>query len=284
MAAAKANPRVLQESENEPLHVLYYGDGGTGKTSHLCALANIGRVLIVNAEKGVKRRALQRIGIAVDNIEVFPIGDEEITYESLEREWLRVREALHKDPTAYVGYLWDSATQIYNVLLEHAKIAGEVWEGRAGKKRDPRNDYGDANDQLRKLLRKAMDLPCHFGASALQRRDTDDDGVVVYRPSIPPGLTKDALGWFDLVGHTDVVGVGEHEQYCGMFRPIGKYIGKDREGVTPRILVTPSFDRVIAYAEESLTPKTDPIMLTAQKQREEHKTTTAATADVASDD
>ena len=271
MAAAKPNPRKLQDNANEPLHTLYYGDGGTGKTSHLCALANIGPVLIVNAEKGVKRRALQRIGIAVDNIEVFPVGDEEITYESLEQEWLRVREALHVDPTAYVGFLWDSMTQIYNILLEHAKVAGEEWESRTGKKRDPRNDYGDANDQLRKLTRKAMDLPCHFGASALERRDQDDDGVITYRPSIPPGLMKDTYGWFDLVAHTSLVAVGEHEQYHGLFKPLGKYRGKDREGIMPRTVVSPSFDRVIAYAEESLTATTDPIMLAAQKQKNEQK-------------
>ena len=273
MTSAKPNPRALPDSENEPLHVLFYGDGGTGKTSHLCALANMGKVLVVNAEKGVKRRALQRIGVNVDNIEIFPVGVEEITFESLEAEWLRVREALHKDSTAYVGFVWDSATQIYNVLLEHAKTAGEEWEERTGKKRDPRNDYGDANDQLRKLLRKAMDLPCHFGASALTRRDQDDDGSVTYRPSIPPGLLKDALGWFDLVAHTTLEDVGEHEQYCGMFRPIGKFLGKDREGVMPRTLVTPSFDRVVAYAEEALTTKTDPVMQEAQSQREEQKKT-----------
>lgn len=272
--SAKPNTRALQDNENEPLHVLFYGDGGTGKTSHLCSLANLGRILVVNAETGVKRRALQRLGIAVDNIDIFPVGDEEITYESLEREWLRVREALHEDPTAYVGFIWDSATQVYNVLLEHAKTAGEKWEERTGKKRDPRNDYGDANDQLRKLLRKAMDLPCHFGASALVRRDQDDnDGAVTYRPSIPPGLLKDALGWFDLVGYTTMVAVGEDEQYCGLFRPLGKFLGKDREGVMPRTLVSPSFDRVISYAEESLTAETDPIMQAAQKQREEQKNT-----------
>ena len=271
MASAKG--RSLQENENEPLHVLWYGDGGTGKTSHLCSLANNGRILVVNAEKGVKRRALQRIGVAVDNIEIFPTGDEEITYESLEAEWFRLRETLHKEPNAYVGYVWDSATQIYNVLLEHAKTAGEEWEGRTGKKRDPRKDYGDANDQLRKLLRKAMDLPCHFGASALERRDQDDDGAVVYRPSIPPGLMKDAYGWFDIVAHTTLEVVGEHEQYRGLCKPLGKYRGKDREGVMPRTLVTPSFDRVIAYAEEALTAKTDPVMQTAQEQINEQKKT-----------
>ena len=276
MANAKPNPRRLQEDANEPLTMLYYGDGGTGKTSHLCALANIGPVLIVNAEKGVKRRALQRIGIAVDNIEVFPIGDEEITYESLEQEWLRVREALHKDPTAYVGFLWDSMTQIYNILLEHAKVAGEQWEARTGKKRDPRNDYGDANDQLRKLTRKAMDLQCHFGASALERRDQDDDGVVTYRPSIPPGLMKDTYGWFDLVAHTTLEAVGEHEFYGGLFKPLGKYRGKDREGIMPKKMITPSFDRVIAYAEEALTSETDPVIIGARKVVAEHKEAQAA--------
>jgi AAA domain len=271
MAAAKKNPRALVDSDNDSLSVLYYGDGGTGKTSHLCSLANVGRVLIVNAEKGVKRRALQRLGITVDNIEVFPVGDEEITNESLEREWLRVREALNEDPTAYVGFLWDSMTQIYNILLEHVLTAGATWEERTGKKRDQRQNYGDANDQLRKLTRKAMDLPCHFGASALERRDQDDDGVVTYRPSIPPALMKDCYGWFDLVAHTTLEEVGPNEQYRGLFRPLGKYRGKDREGIMPRTLVSPSFDRVIAYAEESLTAKTDPIMQIAQKQIDEQK-------------
>ena len=276
MATAKkaANSRTLTDTD-EGLSVLWYGDGGTGKTSHMAALANVGRVLIVNAEKGVKRRALKRLGIKVENIEVFPIGDETITYESLEREWLRVREALNADSDAYIGFLIDSATQVYNILLEHASTVIEEWEEHTGKKADPRKKYGDANDQLRKLFRKAMDLPCHFGASALERRDQDDDGVVVYRPSIPPGLMKDVYGWFDLVGHTTLEMVGEYEQYRGMFKPIGKYRGKDREGVMPRVLVTPSFDRVIEYAEETLTAKTDSVMITAQKQLDENKKSTS---------
>ena len=262
----KKNPRTLTEGDSEPLSVLWYGDGGTGKTSSLCSLANVGRVLVVNAEKGVKRRALKRLGILVDNIEVFPVGSEEITFESLEKEWLRVREALDTDPTAYVGFLWDSMTQIYNILYEHVLTSSEEWESRSGKKKDPRQNYGEANEQLKKLTRKAMDLPCHFGATALERRDQDDDGVVTYRPSIPPGLMKDAYGWFDLVAHTTLEAVGPDEQYRGLFRPLGKYRGKDREGIMPRTLVSPSFDRVIEYAEEALTAKTDPVMIEAQKQ------------------
>ena len=269
-AAKKKNPRALVDEE-QGLTQLYYGDGGTGKTSHLCHLANLGPIRVINAEKGVKRRALERIGVAVDNIEIFPVGDEEITYESLEKEWLRMREALHADPGAYIGYVWDSMTQIYNILLENVIKDNEAWEERTGKKKDPRQNYGEANDQLRKLSRKAMDLPCHFGASALERRDLDGDGTVTYRPAIPPALMRDCYGWFDLVAHTTIEEVGPHEQYRGLFKPLGKYRGKDREGVMPRTLVSPSFDRVIAYAEGALEAKTDPVMITAQNQINENK-------------
>jgi len=83
---------------------------------------------------------------------------------------------------------------------------------------------------------------------------------------------KDAYGWFDLVAHTTLEEVGPHEQYRGLFKPLGKYRGKDREGIMPRQLVNPSFDRVIAYAEETLAAKSDPVMLEAQNQINENKT------------
>ncbi len=269
---------ALTDSQ-ELLCVLYYGDGGTGKTTHLAHMADLGKVAIVNAEGGVKRRALERSGVNVDNIEVWPAPGEKITYAGLEAEWLRLYEILSKDPDAYVGWVWDSLTEVYNVLLDAVKVEGEAWEDRTGKKRDPRSDFGDTNDQVRKLIRKARDLPCHFGACALERRDQDDDGSVTYRPSIAPALMKDMYGWFDLVAHCTVLEVGENEQYVGMFKPLGKYRGKDRFKVMPKQLVDPSFDRVLAYVEESLTAPDDPVMQAAQKQRDAQKKNTTKQED-----
>ena len=82
---------------------------------------------------------------------------------------------------------------------------------------------------------------------------------------------KDTYGWFDLVAHTTLEAVGDKEFYSGLFKPLGKYRGKDREGIMPRKLVTPSFERVIAYAEESLSAETDPVMISARKVVAEHK-------------
>jgi hypothetical protein len=269
---------ALTDSQ-EILCVLYYGDGGTGKTTDLAHMADLGKVVIVNAERGVKRSALERSGVNVDNIEVWPPPGEKVTYEGLEAEWLRLYEALNKDPDAYVGWIWDSLTEVYNVLFDSVKLAGEEWEARTQKKRDPRSDYGDTNDQVRKLIRKARDLPCHFGASALERRDQDNDGTIVYRPSIAPGLMKDMAMWFDIIVHKSVVEVGEDEQYVGLFKPLGKYRGKDRFKVMPRQVVSPSFDRVLAYVEESLTAPDDPVMQKAQKERDAQKKNTKKTED-----
>src|SRR5208282_5542406 len=165
------------------------------KTTHLAHMADGGRVLIVNAESGVKRRALERCGVDVDNIEVFPAAGEQLTVESLQAEWLRVREALNKDPDAYAGFVLDSVTEIYKHLLDPVQTAGEEKAERTGK-RDTRSEYGEVNEQVRKLIRRCRDLPCHFGVSALERREVDEqDGTVAYWPSITPGLQGDLFGW-----------------------------------------------------------------------------------------
>ncbi len=239
-------------AESEPVNLLMYGNGGTGKTTHLAHMSSLGKVLIVNAENGVKARALDRQGVSVDNIEVFPAPGETLTVDTLQAEWLRVREALNDDPDAYAGFVLDSVTEIYKHLLDPVQAAGEEKAERGGK-RDTRSEYGEVNEQVRKLIRRCRDLPCHFGVSALERREVDEqDGSVAYWPSITPGLQGDLFGWHDIVCHTEVVQVGDTEQYRGSFRPIGKYRSKDRFGVLPKVLVNPTFDRILAYVEEEL--------------------------------
>lgn len=262
---------------SEPLNVLYYGDGGTGKTSHMAAMARLGRVLSVNAESGVKARALRKLGIPVQNIEVFPdpARGEDVSLRGLEDLYRRIASALIRDPQAYVGVFWDSITEIYKKLLEAVVARGVIQAARAGRERDPffieRGDYGIMTEQVRSLMRKYRDLPCHFAVSALARREQDNDGAVVYQPAVTPALQSDMIGWMDIVCHTSVAIVNDEEEYRGLFRPHGKYRGKDRLRAVPKWLIDPTFDRLLMYVDEELDVDSDPVMQAGrERQAKEH--------------
>lgn len=266
----------------EPINILYYGDGGTGKTTDLASMANLGRILVVNAEAGLKSRPLKAHGVDTDNIEVFPGPGEEISYDGLEAEWLRIREALNEDPDAYVGVVWDSVTEIYQVLL--GKIVQKAIDkaDRLGKERDPNlvalDDYGVMTQQMRSLVRKYRDLPCHFGMSALSKREQDDDATVTYQPAITAKLQNDLVGWVDMVCVTSVSLVGGEEEYRGLFRPHSKFRGKDRLGAMPKWLIDPTFERIDSYVSGELDVDSDPVMVAAKERRAKEAATTTESA------
>lgn len=260
------------EEATETINILYYGEGGTGKTTDLATMANFGRILFVNAEAGVKRRPLKERGVAVENIVLWPPKGQEITFQGLEDLYWQIKSDLEDDPESWIGTVWDSLTEIYKKLLdgivEHQVRKAE----RAGKDRDrffiDRADYGVMTEQIRLLIRRFRDLPCHFGAAALERRDLDDDGSVKYGPALTPGLQNDVNGYMDVVIHTTTTAVGEDLEYRGQTANIGKYYAKDRYGALPRWLVDPTFERVAQYVNDELDEESDPIMIEARKRNE----------------
>lgn len=261
-------PQLLEDTP-EPINILYYGDGGTGKSTNIATAANQGKIWICNAESGIKARPLKAMGVSTENIEVFPGPGEEITFDSLEKEWIRIREELNADPTAYAATGWDSITEIYKTLLDTVVAKAVVRAERAHKERDPffvdRADYGVMTEQVRSLVRKFRDLPCHFSMTALSRREQDDDGAVIYQPAVTPALQNDLVGWVDIVCVTSVALVDGVEEYRGLFRPHSKFRGKDRLKALPKWLVDPTFERVQAYVDGELTVDTDPVMQEAKE-------------------
>lgn len=273
---------VALSETSDPTRVLYYGEGGVGKTSAMMGMARLGKILVINAEKGVKASALKKLGIPIKNIEVYPGPGEKITYESLAAEIQRVSDALEKDPNAYVGLVWDSATEILSALLDEAVAAGYVKAQRLGKSRErffvDIADYGTVTTQLRQLIRASMDLPVHFAVSALAKREQDDDGTVAYVISVTPAFRKDLVGWVDIVMYNDTITIGDEDVYRGLSRPRGKFYGKDRLGALPPRLMNPSFDRIVGYVEEKIQVATDPEMARVKKMLDAHELKTAASA------
>lgn len=268
-------PKALTDGA-EPINILYYGDGGTGKTTDIAHMAKVGPVVIVNAEGGVKARALKQYGIPMENIFVFPDTDagEELTFEGLEALWLSIREKLAKDPGSIAGVGWDSITEIYQALLGDIVKRSYAKAIKQGKDRDPEfialEDYGIMTQQMRSLVRKYRDLQCHFAISALARREQDDDGSITYNPQVTAKLQSDLVGWVDVVCVTQTVEYtdDEEDEYRGLFRPVGKWRGKDRFKMLPKGIVDPTFDRVLAYIDGEMTADDDPVMKAAKARME----------------
>lgn len=268
-AAKPTRDRSSLAEQTEFVKALWYGDWGKGKTTALASLAHLGHMVHIDAESGLKKRPLSNLGVPLDNIEPFRLSTEPGAaaerFENLNQLFWELKDEL-EDPDAadpVIGIMWDSVTETQKLLLEDIVGKGVAKAERSGQDRDEfqiyREDWGVNTEQMRRLIRRFRDLPCHVGFSALPRRDVDDDGVVVYGPAVSPALQTDLLGYVDIVIHVDVVEYDGQVFYVGDTSPAGKYIAKDRFGVLPRKMVDPTFPRIIDYVNGVIEAENDPL-------------------------
>jgi hypothetical protein len=269
------------------LNILMYGNEGTAKTTNLATMANLGRTLFINAEAGLEEIALRKRGIKVENIEVFPDPDdpnEEVSFAAIEELYWQMKADLEDDPDSWFGTVWDSGTEIVKLLLEDVvedRVEKKEAEKAKGKSVSElltnrfftdRDEYGEVSGQIRWLLRRFRDLPCHFGITTLMRRDVDqEDGKVHYGPAVNPAVQADMLGWMKIVCRTTADVIDGKDIFVGHFRAEGKYRGKDRLASLPVAIEEPTFERILGFvkgdliAEEEETPKVETIQ--ARRQR-----------------
>lgn len=237
--------------EAEYTKALFYGREGTGKTTAAARAAEHGRVLVINSEGGLKRTALKQQGVDTSRIAVWPPEGVEITARSLEDLHEKILGDLHDDPDSWYAVVLDSLTEIHHLLRENAT------EERVRKSRtviDPdfvdRDDYGKMTAQLRKLIRRFRDLPCHVVVIALEK---DDETAQEIRPSLTPALNTDVLGYMDVV-----VRFGSPDgSFRGRIKGTERIRAKDRFGILPEVLAEPSFPRLQAILDGDLDLATD---------------------------
>jgi len=250
----RMSERQTLADESTFANVLYYGKPGSGKTTAAASLAKRGRIVYVDAEAGLKSAPLLNLGVPVGNIEVHRT----ITYDALDALFAE----LWDEPP--FGVVMDSLSEIHKMLLEHT-VEREMRRQRdAGKSRDEQvaelRDYGINTTEMRHLVRRFRDLPCHTVFTALERRDVDENtGLVQYGPDMSQRLASDVMGYVDVACHTYTTegDDGDEPVYMGDFRDRELYAGKDRFGVVPPRLVSPSMDRVLDYLDGTLTAETD---------------------------
>lgn len=249
--------------DDDYVRILYVGEYGTAKTTNLASLAHLGRVLYLNVEGGLKKKALDLREIPTENI--FPIKPK--NYEEIEKLFFKLNRSKGK----FAGVVIDSLTDTQHSTMQ------EIAEGKAAGGRrsgDPfqtsQDDWRRGNEMMRRIVRRYRDLPMHVGVSTLARRDedvTDTETTVRYGPALTPGIQDDIGGYMDLVCFCRVVEIGGESEYQGIFRRNQKYAAKDRFGVMPKVMINPTFDRVIAYVNGEITAAEDPLQIEARERR-----------------
>jgi hypothetical protein len=261
---------VSLEDAEEFIKALYFGTEGTGKTTAAAFMANLpgdGDVIVINAEAGFKKGPLKRLGVRVDRLKIWrPDGNGVMTYEKMERLYFRTAARLREDPHCVTGVIMDSGTEIANKILEQASWTMYEREQRNQRKADEDKryspevtelqDYGLLTSQMRKLIRKFRDLPCHFAMTALET-EAQGDGEFSHSkkqaaPEFTPKLRTSILGYVDMALRlkSETLPISEFESetlVTARTKPSALVRGKDRDGVLPRDLVEPRFDRLVEF-------------------------------------
>lgn len=266
-AAKSSGPKTLSITDLAPLedtadfvNVLWHGREGCGKSTDLAWMANYGRTVIINAEGGLKVKPLRSHGISTENILTFPRPGEKITFDKLQQLYNMLHADLAKDPESWAGVGMDSITEIAITILDEVSDARIDAIRRRGDDVDQwwtdRDDYNGMTKRLRHLLRRFRDLPCHFGVTALERRQEDEDtGQVVYGPAVSPALATDLLGYMDIV--LACKAADDRGPFRGATSGTNRYRVKDRYRTLPETLANPTFTRILDYLDEVLTVEND---------------------------
>lgn len=274
--------------------IVLWGREGAGKTTSAAKAINYfpnSKGLIINAEGGLKKVPLRKRGVDLERLRVFPNrrAGQTLTFESLLDLHRRVAADLDTDPEAWSLIVIDSATEIYQTILEQVQRKRVRLAQRKGLDPDVNHvdlaDYGDMAKIFRDILRKFRDLPCHVIITALERRDVDNDtGKPMYGPAVSPALQTDLLGYMDFAIYLKA---GDEEgPYRAITKHASKYRVKDRYDVLPRIMAEPTCERIMAYANGDLEPDTDPMqdLLPEPKKKATGKKTSSSSDEDESDD
>jgi len=153
---------VQDAIDDNGIKILVHGPAGAGKTK-LCATTGV-PTLIINAEGG-----LLSIADAPSYIRVATIENIHDLYE--------VYNLLLANPGDFEWVMLDSISEIAEVVLSNEKAISK----------DPRQAYGELQEQLTKLLRAFRDLPDYNVMMTCKQAYTKDDytGITMFGPSLP---------------------------------------------------------------------------------------------------
>lgn len=187
--------------------ILCYGQAGSGKTSLIPTLPD---PIVLSAEGGL----LSIAGHDIPYVEIDSLDTLKKAYE-----WA----ASSEEAGHYQTVCLDSISEIGETVL-----AAEMKTSK-----DPRQAYGEMQHQMGDLIRAFRDLPNkHVYFTAKMEKSQDEQGRMLYAPSMPGNKTGQALPYFfdevlALRVEKDTDGVSQRALMCDSD---GLWQAKDRSG------------------------------------------------------
>jgi hypothetical protein len=180
---------------------LFFGPSGNGKTRLLGTAMQDERtrpMLYLDYEGGASTLA----GLNVDMVRIRKWDDFSDTYNELLRN-------ITNGTNIYKSVGIDSISET------HLQALLTILDNEGTSRRNPdalqQGDYGTAQIQMRRLLRKFRDLPLHVFFTSLAKDVLEPGTLAVKKPALPGQMADELPGIMDVVGYLGLKARGEGE-------------------------------------------------------------------------
>lgn len=229
----------LKAPDNDPIFALVYGASGTGKTHLMGTLGELGRVLIIDIDQGIKtlRNApdLVKAGYT-DNITVVSFDkfrDLDEAYKLVAandpKQWSKKFGVEIAQPFDWI--VWDTWSELQWYMLEELRSKDSEMRGNGlnFRKNVQIQHWGMVTDLNKLAVENLRSCKVNQVLTMQEKLDKDElTGTVYGGPAIHGKMVQEMPTYFDIVVHTytDLSG-----GYCATNKAKGKWPGKTRLGV-----------------------------------------------------
>ena len=230
--------QVIDLNNKVNLHTfaLVYGASGTGKTHLMGTLGALGRVLIIDIDKGIKtlKFAKDLQNGVLDSVTVVSFDDFKDLNEAYKlvcandpKLWSQKFGVEIKEPFDWI--VWDTWSEIqWSMMQEVRKNADRLGSGLNFRKNIEIQHWGMLTDLNKLCVEQLRECKVNMIFTMQEKIDKDEvSGLIYGGPAIHGKLVQEMPAYFDIVVHTstDISG-----KYCATTRSKGRWPAKTRIG------------------------------------------------------
>lgn len=229
----------LNAPDTDPVFALVYGASGTGKTHLMGTLGELGQVLIIDIDQGIKTlrnapdllEAHYNDNITVVSFDKFKDLDEAYRLVAANDPKLWSKKFGIDVAAPFDWVAWDTWSELQWYMLEELRSKDSEMKGNGlnFRKNIQIQHWGQITDLNKLAIQQLRACSVNQVFTMQEKLDKDElSGAVYGGPAIHGKMVQEMPTFFDIVVHTytDLSG-----NYCATNKAKGKWPGKTRLGV-----------------------------------------------------